>query len=55
MLVAEILIDEKQKIDNSQQPEKPPRSLAKALSWRVTGSPGVCRAKRLSLQSLAVE
>ena len=38
MLVAETLIDEKRQIENSLQRDKPLRSLAKAISWRVTGS-----------------
>jgi len=38
MIVAESLIDEKSRIVNSYQRDKPMRSLAKAISWRITGS-----------------
>ncbi len=38
MLIAESLIGEKEQIEKSLQREKPIRSLAKAVSWRVTGS-----------------
>ena len=38
MLVAETLIDEKSRIESSQRRDKPLRSLAKAVSWRITGS-----------------
>ena len=38
MLIAESLIGEKEQIEKSVQREKPIRSLAKAVSWRVTGS-----------------
>jgi uncharacterized membrane protein len=38
MLIAETLIDEKQHIENAQQRDKPIRSFAKAISWRITGS-----------------
>lgn len=38
MLVAETLINEKEKIHQGDIREKPVRSLLKALSWRVTGS-----------------
>ena len=38
MYIAETLIDEKIQVENSRQREQPIRSLAKAISWRVTGS-----------------
>ena len=38
MLVAETIIDEKEKIRQAIVREKPVRSLLKALSWRITGS-----------------
>lgn len=38
MLVAETLINEKEKICQADIREKPVRSLLKALSWRITGS-----------------
>ena len=38
MLLAETIVDEKSRIDRAQQRDKPIRSLAKALSWRITGS-----------------
>lgn len=38
MLVAESLINEKEKISQTNIREKPVRSLLKALSWRITGS-----------------
>ncbi|MCP4979782.1 MAG: DUF2061 domain-containing protein [Gammaproteobacteria bacterium] len=38
MPIAESLIGERVHIENSQHREKPIRSLAKALSWRCTGS-----------------
>ncbi len=38
MLVAESIIDEKFKIQQSDVREKPVRSLLKAISWRITGS-----------------
>lgn len=38
MLIAETMIDEKSRVQNSQQGDKPMRSLAKAVSWRITGS-----------------
>jgi uncharacterized membrane protein len=38
MYIAETLIDEKAQVEKSQLREKPIRSLAKAISWRVTGS-----------------
>lgn len=38
MLVAETLINEKEKIRQADAREKPVRSLLKALSWRITGS-----------------
>ena len=38
MFIAENTIDEKVKISISTSHEKPIRSLAKALSWRITGS-----------------
>lgn len=38
MLIAESLIREKEQIEKSLQRDKPIRSLAKAVSWRVTGS-----------------
>jgi len=38
MLIAETLIDEKSRIEQVRQRDKPLRSLAKALSWRITGS-----------------
>ncbi len=37
-MIAETLIDEKRHIENSRQRDRPLRSLARALSWRVTGS-----------------
>ena len=38
MLIAETLVDENQRIASARQREKPLRSLAKAISWRITGS-----------------
>lgn len=38
MFIAENTIDEKVKISISTSYDKPIRSLAKALSWRITGS-----------------
>ena len=38
MYIAETLIDEKFQVEISQLREKPIRSLAKAISWRITGS-----------------
>jgi uncharacterized membrane protein len=38
MYIAETLIDETAQVENSQQRERPIRSLAKAISWRITGS-----------------
>ena len=38
MYIAEALIDEKTQVKKSQLNEKPIRSLAKAISWRITGS-----------------
>lgn len=38
MYIAETLIDEKAQVVKSQLREKPIRSLAKAISWRITGS-----------------
>ncbi len=38
MLLAQSLIDESAKIEASVMREKPVRSLAKAISWRITGS-----------------
>jgi uncharacterized membrane protein len=38
MYIAETLIDERAQVDNAQIREKPIRSLAKAISWRITGS-----------------
>ncbi len=38
MYLAESLIDEKAQVNNAQVREKPIRSLAKAISWRITGS-----------------
>ena len=38
MLLAESLIDESAKIEASVMRERPVRSLAKAISWRITGS-----------------
>ena len=38
MLVAETLIDEKARVEESRRGDRPIRSFAKALSWRVTGS-----------------
>lgn len=38
MYIAETLIDEKVQVEKSQLREKPIRSLAKAISWRITGS-----------------
>ena len=38
MYIAEALIDERIRVENSQLREQPIRSLAKAISWRVTGS-----------------
>ena len=38
MYIAETLIDERVQVDSAQVREKPIRSLAKAISWRITGS-----------------
>lgn len=38
MYVAETLIEERVQVEKSQLREKPIRSLAKAISWRITGS-----------------
>ncbi len=38
MYIAETLIDEKSQVKKSHQNERPIRSLAKAISWRITGS-----------------
>ncbi|MCP4469478.1 MAG: DUF2061 domain-containing protein [Gammaproteobacteria bacterium] len=38
MLIAESYIDEKINVVATQSREKPVRSLAKAISWRITGS-----------------
>ena len=38
MLIAESYIDEKVDVVAMQAREKPVRSLAKAISWRITGS-----------------
>jgi uncharacterized membrane protein len=38
MYIAETLIDETAQVEKSQQRERPIRSLAKAVSWRITGS-----------------
>jgi uncharacterized membrane protein len=38
MYIAETLIDEKFQVEKSRLREKPIRSLAKAISWRITGS-----------------
>lgn len=38
MLIAESIIDEKSKFQQSDAREKPLRSLLKAVSWRITGS-----------------
>jgi uncharacterized membrane protein len=38
MYIAETLINERIQVENSQRREQPIRSLAKAISWRVTGS-----------------
>jgi uncharacterized membrane protein len=38
MYIAETLIDERAQVDSAQVREKPIRSLAKAISWRITGS-----------------
>jgi uncharacterized membrane protein len=38
MLIAESYIDEKVSVVVTQSREKPLRSMAKAISWRVTGS-----------------
>ena len=38
MYIAETLIDETAQVEKSQQLERPIRSLAKAISWRITGS-----------------
>ncbi len=38
MYIAEALINEKTQVKKSQLNERPIRSLAKAISWRITGS-----------------
>jgi uncharacterized membrane protein len=38
MYIAETLIDERAQVEKSQQRERPLRSFAKAISWRITGS-----------------
>ncbi len=38
MLIAESYIDEKVSVVVTQSREKPLRSMAKAISWRITGS-----------------
>jgi uncharacterized membrane protein len=38
MYIAETLIDERAQVDSTQVRDKPIRSLAKAISWRITGS-----------------
>ena len=38
MLVAQAYIDEKVSVVAAQSREKPVRSMAKAISWRITGS-----------------
>ena len=38
MYLAESIIDEKTRIEKPMNRDKPIRSLAKAISWRITGS-----------------